>query len=159
MGTGRALWLAVPIVVCALLGGARAAEEQAATYAERQAAMLAVIQAHAGAGYSAALAPAISPAVIAAMGRVERHEFVPEALRARAYEDRPLPIGYGQTISQPYIVALMTDLLEPAAGDRVLEIGRRRQGARDRHRLRLSGGGPGRVGARGLLDRDRPGVG
>jgi protein-L-isoaspartate(D-aspartate) O-methyltransferase len=48
---------------------------------------------------------------------------VPEALRALAYEDRPLPIGYGQTISQPYIVALMTDLLEPTAGDRVLEIG------------------------------------
>ena len=82
--------------------------------------MLEVVQAHATAGYAPA---AISPAVIAAMDRVERHEFVPEALRALAYEDRPLPIGYGQTISQPYIVALMTDLLEPAAGDRVLEIG------------------------------------
>ncbi len=123
MGTGRALWLAVPIVACALLGGARAAEDQAATYAGRRAAMLEVIQAHAGAGYSAALAPAISPAVIAAMARVERHEFVPETLRHRAYEDRPLPIGYGQTISQPYIVALMTDLLEPAPGDRLLEVG------------------------------------
>jgi protein-L-isoaspartate(D-aspartate) O-methyltransferase len=82
--------------------------------------MLEVVQAHAKAGYAPA---AISPAVIAAMDRVERHEFVPEALRALAYEDRPLPIGYGQTISQPYIVALMTDLLEPTAGDRVLEIG------------------------------------
>ena len=123
MSTGRALWLAVPIVACALLGGARAAEETAATYAERRAAMLEVIQAHAGAGYSATLGPAISPAVIAAMGRVERHEFVPEALRHRAYEDRPLPIGYGQTISQPYIVALMTDLLEPAPGARLLEVG------------------------------------
>jgi len=82
--------------------------------------MLEVVQAHAKAGYAPA---AISPAVIAAMDRVERHEFVPEALRALAYEDRPLPIGYGQTISQPYIVALMTDLLELMPGDRVLEIG------------------------------------
>ena len=123
MGTGRALWLAVPIVACALLGGARAAEDQAATYAGRRSAMLEVIQAHAGAGYSPALAREISAPVLAAMGRVERHEFVPEALRHRAYEDRPLPIGYGQTISQPYIVALMTDLLEPAPGARLLEVG------------------------------------
>jgi protein-L-isoaspartate(D-aspartate) O-methyltransferase len=123
MGKGRALWFALLVAVCALIGGARAADDTAAAYAERRAAMLEVIQSHAGAGYSAALAPAISPAVIAAMSRVERHEFVPEALRDRAYEDRPLPIGYGQTISQPYIVALMTDLLEPGPGDRLLEVG------------------------------------
>ena len=61
--------------------------------------------------------------VLAAMGAVPRHRFVPEGLRARAYADEPLPIGQGQTISQPYIVALMTQLLAPAAGDRVLEIG------------------------------------
>jgi len=61
--------------------------------------------------------------VIRAMMTVPRHEFVPESLRALAYENRPLPIGYGQTISQPYIVALMTDLLQPQAGQRVLEIG------------------------------------
>jgi protein-L-isoaspartate(D-aspartate) O-methyltransferase len=54
---------------------------------------------------------------------VPRHEFVPERLRRQAYANRPLPIGYGQTISQPYIVALMTDLVEPGADDRVLEIG------------------------------------
>jgi protein-L-isoaspartate(D-aspartate) O-methyltransferase len=54
---------------------------------------------------------------------VPRHLFVPEDLRRSAYEDRPLPIGEGQTISQPYIVALMTDLLDPHAGDRILEIG------------------------------------
>ena len=52
----------------------------------------------------------------AAMARVERHLFVPEALRSYAYRNRPLPIGHGQTISQPYIVALMTDLLNPAPG-------------------------------------------
>jgi protein-L-isoaspartate(D-aspartate) O-methyltransferase len=61
--------------------------------------------------------------VLAAMERVPRHIFVPENLRRAAYDDRPLPIGNGQTISQPYIVALMTDLLDPHAGDRILEIG------------------------------------
>ena len=52
------------------------------------------------------------PGVLAAMGTVPRHLFVQEALRSQAYEDTPLPIGYGQTISQPYIVALMSELLE-----------------------------------------------
>ena len=65
----------------------------------------------------------LAPAVMSAMGRVPRHEFVPAALRSLAYENRPLPIGHGQTISQPYIVALMTDLLGVGPGDRVLEIG------------------------------------
>jgi len=62
-------------------------------------------------------------AVLAAMTAVPRHEFVPEALRSRAYEDVPLPIGGGQTISQPYIVAAMTAALHLQPGDRVLEIG------------------------------------
>ena len=61
--------------------------------------------------------------VLAALGRVPRHEFVPGSVRSQAYENRPLPIGRGQTISQPLIVALMTDLLEVKSGDRVLEIG------------------------------------
>jgi protein-L-isoaspartate(D-aspartate) O-methyltransferase len=61
--------------------------------------------------------------VMDAMATVPRHEFVPEKQRSHAYENRPLPIGRGQTISQPYIVALMTDLLDPQSGDRVLEIG------------------------------------
>ena len=65
----------------------------------------------------------LDPAVMAAMGRVPRHEFVPPTLRYRAYENRPLPIGMDQTISQPYIVALMTDLLRPRPDDRVLEVG------------------------------------
>ena len=63
------------------------------------------------------------PAVIKAMNTVPRHEFVPDDLRSEAYENRPLPIGYGQTISQPYIVALMTDLIQPQPEHRVLEIG------------------------------------
>jgi protein-L-isoaspartate(D-aspartate) O-methyltransferase len=54
---------------------------------------------------------------------VPRHEFVPSAEVRYAYENRPLPIGHGQTISQPYIVALMTNLLRPGTGDTVLEIG------------------------------------
>jgi protein-L-isoaspartate(D-aspartate) O-methyltransferase len=61
--------------------------------------------------------------VLEAMEAVPRHEFVPENLRTQAYADHPLPIGYGQTISQPYIVALMTELLELENTDRVLEIG------------------------------------
>ena len=61
--------------------------------------------------------------VLAAIGKVPRHEFVPDDQRPYAYENRPLPIGYGQTISQPYIVAVMTDLLKPEKTDRVLEVG------------------------------------
>jgi protein-L-isoaspartate(D-aspartate) O-methyltransferase len=63
------------------------------------------------------------PLVLRAMRRVPRHLFVPEAVRRHAYEDTPLPIGHDQTISQPYIVALMTELLGLEGGDRVLEIG------------------------------------
>jgi len=61
--------------------------------------------------------------VLQAMLKVPRHEFVPESLKSRAYEDTPLPIGFGQTISQPYIVALMTELLKIKMGDKVLEVG------------------------------------
>lgn len=61
--------------------------------------------------------------VLAIMGSVPRHAFVAEKLRSSAYEDRPLPIGEGQTISQPYIVAVMTELLALKESDRVLEIG------------------------------------
>ena len=62
-------------------------------------------------------------AVLRAMGEVPRHLFVPEALAPTAYDDRPLPIGHGQTISQPYIVALMCSMLEPRPGLSVLEVG------------------------------------
>lgn len=63
------------------------------------------------------------PDVLRAMETVPRHEFVPKEWLAQAYEDHPLPIGYGQTISQPYIVAVMTELAQVKRGDRVLEIG------------------------------------
>lgn len=61
--------------------------------------------------------------VLAALRTVPRHRFVPDDLRDAAYEDRPLQIGYGQTISQPYVVAAMTAALRVGAGDRVLEVG------------------------------------
>ncbi len=63
------------------------------------------------------------PSVLEALRQVPRHLFVPDAYVGRAYDDRPLPIGYGQTISQPYIVALMTEALDLEAGDKVLEVG------------------------------------
>ena len=65
----------------------------------------------------------LAPEVMSAMRNTPREEFVPEDLRPYAYDNGPLPIGHGQTISQPYIVALMTDLLQPAQEHYVLEIG------------------------------------
>lgn len=67
--------------------------------------------------------PRLSEAVMKAMGTVPRHRFVPVLQEAFAYENRPLLIGEGQTISQPFLVALMTDLLDPKPGDTVLEVG------------------------------------
>ena len=61
--------------------------------------------------------------VMAALEKVPRHEFIPPANRAGAYDNRPQPIGHGQTISQPYIVAIMTDMAAPNPDDRVLEVG------------------------------------
>lgn len=66
---------------------------------------------------------ALDDRVINALLKVPRHEFVPESERSSAYDNRPLPIGFGQTISQPYIVAIMTDLLKLKQTDRVLEVG------------------------------------
>jgi len=63
------------------------------------------------------------PRVLAAMRQVPRHEFIPQEFRESAYEDRPVGIGHGQTISQPYIVAFMTEQLAPKPADRILEVG------------------------------------
>jgi protein-L-isoaspartate(D-aspartate) O-methyltransferase len=86
-------------------------------------AMIEEIEAEARATASYTGRAAFSPRVMAAMGEVERELFVPETEEALAYVNGPLPIGYGQTISQPYIVALMTDLIDPEPDDVVLEIG------------------------------------
>ncbi|MCL6482249.1 MAG: protein-L-isoaspartate(D-aspartate) O-methyltransferase [Firmicutes bacterium] len=67
--------------------------------------------------------PVRNARVLEALRRVPRHRLVPPGQRRHAYEDRPLPIGYGQTISQPYVVARMTELLDPQPTDRVLEVG------------------------------------
>ncbi|MCL6564825.1 MAG: protein-L-isoaspartate(D-aspartate) O-methyltransferase [Acidobacteriia bacterium] len=67
--------------------------------------------------------PVRNARVLEALRRVPRHRLVPPEQRPHAYEDRPLPIGYGQTISQPYVVARMTELLDPQPTDRVLEVG------------------------------------
>jgi len=66
---------------------------------------------------------ALDARVIEVMARIPRHEFVPVELQAYSYINSPLPIGYGKTVSQPFIIALMTDLLDPQAGDTVLEVG------------------------------------
>jgi protein-L-isoaspartate(D-aspartate) O-methyltransferase len=65
----------------------------------------------------------IDPATLAAMQTVPRHEFLPMRLRSEAYADYPLPIGHGQTISQPFIVAFMTEAIRPQPGEKILEIG------------------------------------
>jgi protein-L-isoaspartate(D-aspartate) O-methyltransferase len=85
--------------------------------------MIAEIEAEVEYTHSLTGRKALDPRVMEALGRVPREQFVPAAMQAAAYDNGPLPIGHGQTISQPYIVALMTDLLSPGADDRVLEIG------------------------------------
>jgi len=92
-------------------------------YAKQRTEMLADIAATARATAYETSRPRFSDRVMAALGRVPRHRLVPPEQVPYAYENRPLPIGHGQTISQPYIVALMTDLLDPKPTDVVLEIG------------------------------------
>jgi protein-L-isoaspartate(D-aspartate) O-methyltransferase len=92
-------------------------------YAEPRRLMVAEIAAEAIFASGETGRAALDPRVLEALGRVPRHEFVPVELRPYAYVNSPLPIGCDKTISQPYICALMTDLLQPQAGDRVLEIG------------------------------------
>ena len=89
----------------------------------RRAKMIERIELHARQATEALGRDHIDPKVLAVMADLPRHEFVPDDQRAYAYDDRPLPIGYGQTISQPFIVALMTDMLEIGPDDVVLEVG------------------------------------
>ena len=92
-------------------------------YSELRREMILVIAAHAMASGDLTGRPVLSDAVMTAMLNVKRHRFVPDEVRQIAYDDSPLPIGHGKTISQPFIVALMTDLLDLEKTDRVLEIG------------------------------------
>jgi protein-L-isoaspartate(D-aspartate) O-methyltransferase len=98
-------------------------ETQAQDYAAQRGRMVEEVEAmYAETGAETGLR-AMSAAVRAALGRVERHRLVPPAQVAAAYRNHPLPIGAGQTISQPYIVALSADLLSPKSTDVVLEVG------------------------------------
>ena len=89
----------------------------------RRVQMVRVIESQARYAGEALKSRRFDPRILEAMGRVPRHRFVPESLRDSAYADRPLPIGYGQTISQPFIVALMAELIDPEPQDKVLEVG------------------------------------
>jgi len=95
----------------------------ASDLARERALMVETVRAYASQLGSGAPGGRISPQVLTAMGTVPRHLLIPERVRPFAYADRPLPIGHGQTISQPYIVALMTELLRPDPKDVVLEVG------------------------------------
>ena len=107
-------------LVAALAGGGAQAQDP---YARERQALLQEIAAMARDTGAETGRPVFSTRVMAAMAKVPRHRFVAASYGALAYANRPLPIGHGQTISQPYIVALMTELLDTKAGDAVLEIG------------------------------------
>lgn len=109
-------------IACVLLGVAMNAEA-AENFDVRRAVMIAEIGRMAHDTARETGRGALDPRVIAAMRKVDRHRFVPPSLSAQAYDNQPLPIGQGQTISQPFIVALMTDLLGAGPGDKVLEVG------------------------------------
>lgn len=108
------------VVGCLALAGVARAEAENDRAAERKAMVDVVTEMGRQKGHPEMV---LDPAVLQAMGRVRRHKFVPEGDAARAYDNVPLPIGYGQTISQPFMVALMTGLLRVAPGATVLEVG------------------------------------
>jgi protein-L-isoaspartate(D-aspartate) O-methyltransferase len=108
------------MAVCCMCGWSQGAADSVAELRQR---MVAEIEADTQETSAAIDKEALDPRVMQAMGRIPRHEFVPDTQKPYAYENRPLSIGHGQTISQPYIVALMTDLLKPEPQHRVLEIG------------------------------------
>jgi protein-L-isoaspartate(D-aspartate) O-methyltransferase len=107
-------------LICAL---SLIAASHEATYAVERKALLAEIQRDAAATAASTGRSRFSERVIGAMDAVPRHRFVPARDAGNAYANRPLSIGHGQTISQPYIVALMTELLEPKSDDVILEVG------------------------------------
>jgi protein-L-isoaspartate(D-aspartate) O-methyltransferase len=117
----------VATLACGLLAArsarAQQADEKADPYAAQRARMLDDIDALTRGTAMLTGRRRLHERVLAALQRVPRHRFVPPEIEAHAYENRPLPIGQGQTISQPFMVALMTDLIEPRPEHRVLEVG------------------------------------
>ncbi|MCG6886695.1 MAG: protein-L-isoaspartate(D-aspartate) O-methyltransferase [Proteobacteria bacterium] len=112
-------WQLLVFYLLALLAGPGLADE----FQDQRQAMIEVIEADVHRTSLYLDTEALDDNVLDAMQRVPRHQFVPPEWQDKAYENRPLPIGHGQTISQPYMVAVMTDLLKPEKGQRVLEIG------------------------------------
>ena len=108
------------LVLLLAAAAVHAQDPSADSYAAERQALVAQLRADSAAAGGRAR---LDPKVLEAIGRVPRHRFVPAAQQRHAYEDRPLAIGHGQTISQPYIVALMTSLLHPEPGHKVLEVG------------------------------------
>ena len=111
------------VVVLAFVAGAAPAVAADDSYVAERRALMNDIAALARATADETGRPAFDPRVMAVLGNVPRHRFVPAGEVHAAYSNRPLPIGHGQTISQPYIVALMTDLMNVKPSDVVLEIG------------------------------------
>jgi protein-L-isoaspartate(D-aspartate) O-methyltransferase len=116
----RAKLLLVTVVLASLAGVATAGADE---YARSRSRLAAEIANDARTTSPWTGRKGFSARTMTAMETVPRHLFVPEDLRKAAYLNRPLPIGYGQTISQPYIVALMTDLLDLKGGEKILEVG------------------------------------
>ena len=116
-GIVRRVVIALLLVLLLVPNAARGGRDP---YAGARGAMVAGLRVEAG---GAGMRTHIDTDVLAVLGRVPRHVFVPAAQQRHAYENRPLSIGHGQTISQPYIVALMTSLVDPGPGQKILEIG------------------------------------
>jgi protein-L-isoaspartate(D-aspartate) O-methyltransferase len=117
------LWRAAIAAISALLLSGAALEAAADPETAARFDMVRTIEVMARESNTGAIPTTLDAGVLAAMRRVPRHAFVPAAQRDLAYANRPLPIGFGQTISQPYIVAVMTNLLRLAQHGRALEIG------------------------------------
>jgi protein-L-isoaspartate(D-aspartate) O-methyltransferase len=117
--TGLRSWSLVLILYCVLAAPLLAGD----TYRSARQTLIQIIEDDVRATSHYLGEDSLDPRVLTALESVPRHEFVPSELKSHAYENRPLPIGHGQTISQPYIVAIMTDLVKPEAQSRVLEVG------------------------------------
>lgn len=115
-------WTRIMLIAGALTATLAAAANDNLQFAAERAALVNEIEAY-GRHDPPAGQEGFEERVLQAMREVERHRFVPAAQRSAAYANHPLPIGHGQTISQPYIVALMTDLVDPEPDDLVLEVG------------------------------------
>ena len=116
----RTSFVATAFILVVMLAWSSAAQDRHSAQRARMVAEIAAIARETG---SATGRSSLNDAVMTAMGKVPRHRFIPSRQQAFAYENRALPIGEDQTISQPFLVALMTDLLDPKPGDTVLEVG------------------------------------